>query len=1363
MSNVLLTERARAFYEDLSVSFRIHPDLGHSARLPPLPDSVDGFREKGSCSPVSLAVHSVYSVFEGNSDLVRDAGRMNVGSAIKAVVQSIRPNPLDSMIGFTFLLPLPLRGGLSIDVKQLFLDAYARERKFLDSRWFLPSSESTLHRLLAFERELFSSALQFYQRDGCVPGYRAVASTLRTYQTLLDSHVHHTVGTFERFREVLRHSAGGNESERASPLPAIFGTRHNSIFPYVDLVRMAAAGEPLENAMSLLVRVVTTIVLQYFAIANGRFFERDPTCPACDLSKPQFLILIFLDCDAYTNIRRVSMAKKRTVTASKDAVRDLEQDSYWMKSDPLTAENVTDLVVKVPFRLFLQKVFDFIIPLLDLGDKALALKRKAGHMLFWNVLKNTKQYLMTTGFMPVDVSPSCVESLNSAYREARVPNAEDQTFRLVYKKCFVTNGSVEMANLIRPEKRTPELICGRLAPSFFSHVYMTPYAPVFAESVEERMAIRILCARMRVPRISYFPLVDHPAEVANADAESRGQYVAYKLEMQNRAMVRAARFVTREDLLGLRQTLADDFNAGFPEAQVPRPYYFLTSQACLLPAATNELLVSPDALQFDDGEMDFHVRQEQRRHSFLQQLRYTFFVNQSQFCAFLPALHVPYEPYPECIRSAMSRPWGDDAIPAPFVDNWTSAFADSLPVVSPVFSLTMSSFYALYKQGASRLSAHPNVSFTSNPVRMVIGLTSQSQHALVYNPSLSAHEEKDGWTVGTFRTSVLSTKTAFAVRRCHGVIDVSARERAASVRELVRVVQALHALTQSQSWIVFTVGAFYRSVSGSRSVDRQEFLREKSGQFEANVLLVYRLLHFFFSHEEDVIYCLIRIFGADEPMALNNANCVSYGENGFCIPFYMAILHRALLRAHYADSEHAKEAIRAATVANYCMTDLYEVHPLQNALIQSLTAWDGCSAIRPSVEVLSKVVRCKDLLTILGFPKALQYSASEALDKVPIAQALCSAVLVSFEDLAKCGLEIKERELWAALTAQDTAFAFVAVKNGSYWKPCSDRAGFFESVVVDSCSEAWVSRIFAQESSTVRMNGLEKVSWELSPDAFVSLLFYVLDEIVFRPLRRYLHHRTPVDLVRFENGDSWVQRMMKHPSEEPFLNRVFRTVRHTVSTLYEEELHRKRVKRTPHRSKAWLAARASASDEAASDTSGQELRGVLDDAMETTRTPEGVAKLGLLYALAPHDSRFRQDLTGLMGEVNGHVRAILPEAFVAAKDAESRLLMHFGTAILHKQVLAPSDVDVAVRFWGVLGRSSPAESLPEFVARRIVLPLCNESFLIDPLVRAQCPPDRVLHALRGIVARTDVSDPLIRVFIAPSVFESVIRAIERVL
>lgn len=1361
MSTLLLSERARAFYEDLSVSFRVHPDLSHSARLPPLPDSVDGFRVKGSCSPVSLVVHSVYSVFEGNSDLVRDAGRMNVGSAIKAVVQSIRPNPLDSMIGFTFLLPLPVRGGLSLDVKRLFLEAYAQERKFLDSRWSVPSSDSSLHSLLAFERELFSSALQFYKRDGCVPGYRAVASTLRTYRALLDTHIHHTIGTFGRFREVLRHAAGGVESERASPLPAIFGTGHNSIFPYVDLVRMAAVGEPLENAMSLLVRVIMTIVLQYFAIANGRFFERDPTCLSCGLSKPPFLILIFLDCDAYTNIRRVSAAKKRTATATKDTARELEQDSYWMKSDPLTAENVSDLVVKVPFRLFLQKVFDFIIPFLDLGDKAVALKRKAGHMLYWNVLKNTKQYLMTTGFMPVDVSPSCVESLNSAYREARVPNAEDQTFRFVYKKCFVTNGSVEMVNLIRPEKRTPELICGRLAPSFFTHVYMTPYAPVFAESLEERMAIRILCAQMRVPRVSYFPLVDHPVEVANVDAGSREQYVAYKLEMQNRAMVRAARFVTREDLLGLRQTLAEDFNAGFPQSQVPRPYYFLTSQASLLPAAWSEVIVSPDALQFDEGEMDFYVRQEQRRHSFLQQLRYTFFVNQSQFCAFLPALHVPFEPYPDSIETAMSRSWADGVKTNPFADNWTSAFVDALPVVSPVFSLTTSTFYALYKQGAARLSSHPNVAFTSFPVRMVIGLTSQSQHALVYNPTLSAHDEKDGWTVATFRTSHLSSKTAFAVRLCHGVFDVSARQRAASVRELISVIQALHALTESQSWIAFTVGAFYRMVSGGASSARDS-VREKSVQFEANVLLVYRLLHFFFSHEEDVIYCLIRIFGADEAMALNNANSVSYGENGFRIPFYMALLHRALLRAHYADSERAKEAIRAATVANYCMTDLYEVHPMQNALVQMLTAWDGCSAVYPSVEVLSKVVRCKDLLTILGFPKALLYSAPGVLDKVPIAQALCSAVLLCFDDLAKGGLDLKERDFWTALTAPGSAFAFVAVKNGSYWKPCVDRAGFFDSVVVDSLSQALVLRLFAEESSTVRMTGFEKVPWELSPESFVSLVFFVLNELVFRPVRRYLHHRTPVDLVRFANGDSWVQRMMKHPSEEPFLDRVFRTVRHTVSTLYEDELHRKRVKRTPHRSKAWLAARASSSEESASDSSGHEFRRVLDDAMETTRTPEGVAKLGLLFAVSPHDSRFRQDFAGVIDKVNGHVRAILPEAFVAAKEAESRLLMHFGTAILHKQALAPSDVDLAVRFWGVLGQSSPVESLPDFVSRRIVLPLCSESFPVDPLVRAQCPPDRVRHALRGIVARTDVSDPLIRLFIAPSVFESVIRAVERV-
>jgi len=254
-------------------------------------------------------------------------------------------------------------------------------------------------------------------------------------------------------------------NETHSPVPSVFGRFHNSISPLISLVKWSP-NQP--DAIQLLLRTMSIILLQHWMIRKGRCFVADPHSHLYSHALPKELFLYFPHSDTFlrnapsgrsamestdSQIARQSEMKKRKKTRKKAEKHSLgkhqeedEEDmkvddsergdkrkmktrdhtgvmmndfeSYWVDQAPSQdgEYNPTDLAVLAPFRVYLHKMLVFSVENMDLPDDTKkTILTQVERFVLHKIIRNWRQWLATTRFQEHNLHDNYDSDISEAH------------------------------------------------------------------------------------------------------------------------------------------------------------------------------------------------------------------------------------------------------------------------------------------------------------------------------------------------------------------------------------------------------------------------------------------------------------------------------------------------------------------------------------------------------------------------------------------------------------------------------------------------------------------------------------------------------------------------------------------------------------------------------------------------------------------------------------------------------------------------------------------------------------------------------------------------------------------------------------
>lgn len=730
---------------------------------------------------------------------------------------------------------------------------------------------------------------------------------------MLQAYTHHTLRTegdysaacadMERYHAKLRPM--GRHYATPTLLSNVMTTcavGNNSIEPFVD---MLVRDRNHEGAQETFFRFFLLYTLQFWAHANRRFFIRSELdSEHYSAALPPHILLLFKDPDFALSMPEATASdEKKTDDDSEEAAAKRKKNKidkglkFWQSrfhiaenqgpsadSSSTATRPSFEFARLVPFRLFFVSTAIYCVenhPRIrqffsreersSLVDAVYQYQRAS-------LMSNARNLFATARFQVL--LPSQRFDTDALDGTSELRSATNFKSPIVTKtvKCYMTNSAImEQEKDMDISKLN---LVKRMMPLWLTHFFFTPSEPIMEESIEDKVAkLRLYDIYDGLTEPPYeFRMFPTETEITRHKSYLHHRYPSEELPqrlaevdtiqsvLQDRFLARAARYTDRKTL-----------RTYFHDRLSQRRPYLLTAASYMLPMY-QEHTFTPRT--FEIPHRSYGVRMQQRRARFLIQARYGMLFKDSAILAFLPVIHMHRMDYDDDTYARLEnvKPLQREA---QFWVPRTAAKVDALPdhVPSPIFSLDKTAFYALYYAGSVKLA---QVLQRAPGLRQGVVLLSRfgpqaqyrgrGRYVEIYSPDMMlaytalqgnapprrpppaahhvAHPESE-----TFTIEAATNTTGW---ECRMSWTATARKDAQLMQTQLRILQ--QGITKSIAWTFITVEEYMQyMLNATHSEVEKQHVRMR---FWGNVIEVYRLLHFIFSSEEEIIFVLCWLFGA---------------------------------------------------------------------------------------------------------------------------------------------------------------------------------------------------------------------------------------------------------------------------------------------------------------------------------------------------------------------------------------------------------------------------------------------------------------------------------------------------------------------
>jgi hypothetical protein len=1349
------------------------PQFQSSARFAPLPAYVHSFRRQtdNAEAPLRVQVSNELASLDPASQsapaqsppIARSARTMDTISPIQAFITA-RNNVV------LLRLPFPSsKGVLALsDVKPLWQKLIEKDNAYATSHAVSSTDDSSWSTFLAAESALAQAVQAHFTKPGAVRGYRHLPTTAADYAALMSRHTHSIVADHADMRKFASEWSHSLAHECKMPLPSVFGYRHNNIIPLLEMFAYSNTSNRADKVMTSFFRTTSVICLQYYAFANARFFERDPT-QVDDFapSSPPFLLLIN-GRDWWKRgpmlVRRQDKSEKMT---PEDAAMPWRSIGQWMGA-VVCEENVEQMAKELPFVVFYYKAVKGMIDELPLLSKDMkeSMRVQLLNFVLNRMHQNITAFMQTTRFMAADIGEAMVAGAAAVLDNSELHIQDYRKPVACWTKCYISNRFLT-TNL--QQNGDDKSLVGRVLPTFYYHASFSPYAPIIEESVED-YAVARLCKSILAPNserlaAQYFPLYStQELEQAQAQREGFGnadirQVVSMHVELQNRYLARISCFLVKDLLKDIAPILNTEWSAlrnvikGTNKSSTVRSRmsFIFTSHDVLLPTITHEwsgsFLSERSTLTHLADATDYEVVLEMRKASALYEYRHCFFPL-DELIACIPSAQ--FQRLPNASDVSCNIVPGGSSTPNLYDESKRFCWLGGQQGISPVFSLTASIFFWLVEKGRSKALASTEVTFVDGRFELKTG-----NHTLVYTTEATGRDALDSlfppshqWVSGcvyrdTAQSVPLLLCAAIQMHQRDDVDFAAALDRAEAVLVLLK---QLHADT-----------------GNGRQVQLLDQAKEE------HVFRVYTLLSYFLPAEEDVLYHLAMAFGALSRDAANNLYKPRYdqGLHAFCLPPKLARLHRMLLRGCLLERRrlyvetHSRSKPFTVLPASYYPggtiplgTSISITEAFSFALTKMKTSWDTCSdpaevLLLDSAKDIASIVPASEVHASV-LPHMLVFHITNHRARVNIAYALRMSLAGAYGSDMEAAFP--ELELWKLLTKKENQFRFIL---GTpipgvvmTWNASA------QSIVLKKAPNAEIAetlRIYMYDT-TARV----KRAWM---DGFSGLLVSIQDVVrifhtlihrrILYPLARLLWHDLPVDHLRFlnpragrEGGSSpevltWRQLQqggLPQHEMEMQIEDIFKKVQEHASLLLKSVIPLS-VREAPNRRYIGRKRRQDSEPRAEDDNAGDDDGGDdADDDDEGDEEAEDKApgiehvgvKLNILYNLVKGRDRTSLQTYFAYGDKRTKLGE-LPASLFRPRRVYGEITTNIRTAVDTKGVIVPADVNAAITKIGAVLTDQSKDALAELMSK-VMRPLINTESKFANKMR-----EFVLPAMKNII------------------------------
>lgn len=1362
-----LFEDVRSFYPNRAplLMTAAAPHFQQSARFAPLPATVPTFRRNDTHADVPLSVQvsselsslSTEDLYKQQQQQHTDA---NGPSASTSTPPVSRTTAMMDTVSATnavatarnnvalLRLPFPMTNGVlglsntdALWQRMIHMDNAFAQR--MDTRTESASErmEKEIEAFVAAEFDMVNMVHKHFASPGAVKGYRHLPTTTADYEALMRRHSHSLLNDHRQTLEYDNMRPETLENECKMPIPSLFGYRHNNIIPLLEFFaypQMRIGSKKSEDfAVELFYRITTIVCLQYFAFANARFFERDPTqVEDYAPSNPPFLLLMFNCRDWWRrSALRAALTEKITLPASNGDKN--EQRVSWnlvprWRNCQVHEENLEEMAKQLPFIVFYYKVMQHAIPALPIINDSARTKLATGlaHYVVCTIHQNALGFMQTIRFLAADVGKSMTESAENALKNSTVDVVNPRQPVYAWTKCYISQRY--NTTIFQPNVEDRSLVC-RALPVFFYHHTFSPYAPVIEESVEDYEAMR-WCKQFFAPQDErgavsgrYFPLYEPPVKTKSVD-QVQDVVCAYSVhtELQNRFCARIACFLTKDNI----KTLSPIFNAEWARIRAlcvatriqaklrTRLSFLYTSHDVLLPAFEHEWTGSfPKATTtahfIPADKTDYSVILEMRKATTLYEYRHCFYCL-DEFCACIPTAQ--FQRLASTCDTKAHPMEATDRIIA-YDESRRFGWLDHQQGISPVFSLTASVFFWMIEK--RRRASRPGVAEMRSG-RLTV---SSENHKLVYTSDASDRASLDElfppsyhWVSGCVSRSPMLC------------VAVQMHQRDEVDTEL--------ALEKAQAVVVLL-----KQLHAEAGGDRQAMPLDTATA--EHVFRFYTFLSYFLPYEEDILYYLAVAFEALSTDAANNLYKPRYnqGLKSFCLPPKLAKLHRLLLRGCYLEHRRVNKETRANPHSMSVLPPSYFPKGVLPDSFQSRTremftltlnkmqkAWDGCShpadVLLPSAATdIASIVSAAEVHKNV-FPHILVFHVTNHRARVNIAYALRAAIAGEYSPTMEEAFP--QSDLWNLVKNPAHQFRFIVGTPVPgvvmTWNKAAE-AITLQHAPDEKTKELLRIYMFEQNTRVKRAWTRGFNSLWVSIDDLVRVFQALIHRRVLYPLARLMWHAFPVDHFRYQRTArrdasavsdessvsaittllTWRQVVQEGVSThhiEQKIDEIFSRLREQASVLIAsaipQSVRESHSRRIINRKRALESDARSTQDESDSDEGDEGADGDGEGAnLESTG-----AKLNILYNLV--QGRDRKNLQMFFARGDKRVKhAELPTLLFPSRVVYRAVSTDITTAIFTKGVIVPADVNIAILKIGSTSREGSRDSLSRLVTKVI--------------------------------------------------------------